>query len=790
MSPAEFRAPPKAYMGDRSQNTPSPSQGDRFRDIQASPYSRASGDSQEGLMATNTQRAAETPSYYNNELPRPRPGPTPPKSRTMPFPDVSNPSHRKTQQRAPSMAGGGLQRSSVYASKRESDRSSGFLQDEDARLVMDSLSASQRLSRRSGNSDDEAYNPAASLIPYSPYLSSDATNSPQRTPDFESRHRSPEPLFDSSDQDFSAPPWRHGPMETTPRAKKSGPVQQDERSMFDTSPPALGRSALPPPRAQPSSAPENNKKVMTPVQFEKYRKEQEARREQYFNKDDSDDEGDDYEDDDEIERNKQLARERRKQEAHLSVYRQQMMKVTGEQPSDLPIVPQRPGLDRASKSAPAMANRSDTPTFSFDTPPESNKLSDDEDEDVPLGVLAAHGFPSKNRPPTATSSNIQYKSESYPPPPKSVAGSAAGAGRNLPPFAKGLPPDPYFGAGLVNPSNRESLAYGNGGPPSAHGGSASVYGGGQPNLQPGGLVGVIAGEERARAARRGSPNTQGNYGSPLPPNMAQMPWGTPPGVPPMMSPGEQATVQMSEQMNQMMQMQMQWMQQMQQMMAAGMQGMPPGEQPPFMMPPQQQQTMMMNSGMLASPGQQQRPLSSGAASAPTPPGPQQAQQRTMSMMGPKSAPPWQAQGNNRMSRAPSMMSGALGGPGPGYAPSIAPSERSNVGMPSRYRPVSIAPSDEHVPRAASRSSTLTSVMLLPGGPGRDSKLSTSGDRESKLSVRPVTQTPPKKSAASDDDDEEGWEEMKKKREKKKSTWRLKKKRDDHGGLETYDYPDA
>lgn len=136
------------------------------------------------------------------------------------------------------------------------------------------------------------------------------------------------------------------------------------------------------------------------------------------------------------------------------------------------------------------------------------------------------------------------------------------------------------------------------------------------------------------------------------------------------------------------------------------------------------------------------------------------------------------------------MSGALGGPGPGYAPSIAPSERSNVGMPSRYRPVSIAPSDEHVPRAASRSSTLTSVMLLPGGPGRDSKLSTSGDRESKLSVRPVTQTPPKKSAASDDDDEEGWEEMKKKREKKKSTWRLKKKGDDHGGLETYDYPDA
>ena len=657
--------------------------------------------------------------------------------------------------------------------------------------MMDSLSAGQRLNRRSGNSDDELYNPAASLIPQSPHLPSAATNSPHTTPDFETRQRSPAPLFDSSDHDFSATPWHPGSTETTPRAKKSGLVLQDERSLFDASPPAPGGSAPPLPRTQsPAGPPKNHNKVMTPAQFERYRKEQEARRDQYFNKDDSDEEGDDYEDDDEIERNKQLARERRKQEAHLSVYRQQMMKVTGEQPSNLPNVPQRPGMDRASMSAPAVANRSDTPTFSFDTPPELAKISDDEDEDVPLGVLAAHGFPSKNRPPTASSSNIQYKSESYPPPPKSIAGSVAGEGRSLPPFAKHLPSDPYFGAGLVNPPNRESLAYGQGGPSSVHGGSASVYGGGQPNLQPGGLVGVIAGEERARAARRGSPNAQGNYGSPLPPSMAQMTWGMNPGTPPMMSPGEQATVQMSEQMSQMMQMQMQWMQQMQQMMATGMQGMQPGQQPPLLLPPQQQQMMMMNSGMLAPPGQQQRPLSSGAPSAPNHAGPQQVQQRTMSMMGPSTAPTWQQQGNNRMSTAPSMMSGALGISGPGYAPSIAPSERSNVGMPTRYRPVSLAPSDERVPRAASRSSTLTSGMLLPGGSGRDSRLSTSADRQSKLSLRPVTQTPPKKSTGSDDDDEEGWEAMKKKREKKQSTWRLRKKKDGHGGLETYDYPEA
>ena len=777
---SHFRTPPKAYMGDRIHNSSPPVQSDSFRDMQASPRSWDSGGSQDGLMTTTTQKAADALSYYNKSS-EPQFVSGLPKSRSMPLPDSGTPPHRKTQQRQPSGTGGGLQRSSIYASKKDSGRSSDLLKDEDARLVMDSLNASQRLNRRSSpfaaykDPDDEAYNPAALLISKSPYLSSDTTDSPQKTPDLDNRRRSPESLFESRDQDFSALSWQQESTETTPRARRSGLAYQEERSLFDASPSGPSRLA-PPSDACTLSSPERHNKVMTPAQFEKYRKEQENRREQYFNKDESDEEGDDYEDDDEIERNKQLTRERRKQEAHLAVYRQQMMKVTGEQPSDLPNVPQRPSVERASMSAPPFTNRSETPTFSFDKPAETGKTSDEEDEDVPLGVLAAHGFPSKNRPPTALGSNIQYKSESYPPPSASVSGSTAGAGRGLPPFARHLPPDPYYGAGLVNPSNRESLAFGHSGPPSMHGSSASVHGVPQASLQPGGLVGVIAGEERARAARRGSPNAQGTYSTPLPPTMTQMPWGMPPGMQQMMSPGEQATVQMTEQMNQMMQMQMQWMQQMQQMMAGGVQGMQPGQQPPFMMSPQQQQ--MMNSGMLAPPSQQPRPMSSGAPSAPVGIGPPQAQQRAMSMMGPNSAPAWQVSANNRTSRAPSMMSGALGGPGPGYAPSIAPSERSNVGMPSRYRPVSIAPSDEHVPRGASRTSTLTSGMLL------------SGDRQSKLSLRPVAHTPPKKSTGSDDDDEEGWEEMKKKREKKKSTWRLRKKQDEHADLETYDYPEA
>ena len=731
-------------------------------------------------MSTGRKKAADALSYYNTTPADPSSAfPTGlglSKSKTMPLNEPTSPPNRRKQQRPPSLTGEGLQRSSVYASRRDPGKGSDHLQDEDAKLVMESLSASQRLNRQSKTPeifDDEPYNPAASLIPHSSYPSSPYTTSdPHRPTPAEIRQHSPAPLFDSSDHDFSATPWQHDSTETTPRAKKNAAMQQEERSMFDVSPPLSGQpaSTSSPARTQPPPKPDTQNKVMTPAQFEQYRKEQETRRDQYFHKDDSDEEGDDYEDDDEIERNKRLERERRRQDAHLSVYRQQMMKVTGEQPSDLPMV--RPGLDRTSQSTPNFTNRSETPTFSFDKPSDAGRSSDDEDEDVPLGVLAAHGFPSKNRPPTASSSHIKYKSESYPPPPMSTAGaSSAGGPRSLPPFAKNLPQDPYYGAGLVNPSNREALTLGQGGPSSV---ASSSHPYGAPGV-PGGLVGVIAGEERAKAARRGSPNANGIYGSPLPPSM-QM--GMPPGMPPMMTPGEQATVHMSEQMAQMMQMQMQWMQQMQQMMTSGMQPGTQPQQPPFMIPPQ-------HPGMLAPPGQQQRPIS-----APNSPAglqqQQQAQQRTMSMMTPNSAPPWQPLGTSRMSHAPSMMSGALGAPSPGYAPSLAPSERSNVGMPTRYRPVSVAPADEQAPRATSRASDFTNGTLQPGTSGRTSRMSTSGDRQSKLSVRPVGQTPPKK-AGSDDDDDEGWEIMKQQREKKKGAWRSRKQKDDHSALEIYDY---
>lgn len=780
----------KHQQPEPSSYTASPLNGEPYPEVEGSRRIWNRDSSHGGLMANSSQRAAEALSFYSGKSSESRPDQNLPKSRTVPQSVSNSPLQKKMEQRPLSGAGEGFQRNRIHATRKASARGSvdsDVLQGEDVRLAMDSLAASQKLNRQSGNttaykdSDDEADNPAASLMPQSSYPSPNAASGPRQSSGRSKQQLPPNQMFNSSDQDFSATPSWQDSTETTPRAQKRELMYQEERSLFDASPQPTERSA-PPSASQVRFAqkPETQNKIMTPAQFEQYRKEQETRREQYFNQDLSDEEGDDYEDDDVIERNKQLARQRRKQEAHLSVYRQQMMKVTGEQPSDLPGVQLRPSMDRSNMSAPNLTNRSSTPTFSFDKPSDLTKTSDDEDEDVPLGVLAAHGFPSKNRPPTAltnSGASIHYKSESYPPPPLSTTGTtAAGSARGLPPFARNLPPDPYYGAGLVNPSNRESLALG-------HGAPASVHSSHPPSMAPGGLVGVIAGEERARAARRGSPNAQGNYNSLLPPGMSQMQMGLLPGMPPMMSPGEQATVQMSEQMSQMMQMQMQWMQQMQHMMSSGMQN---GSQMPSAFAPYQQQ-MMMSAGIAAPPGNSQRPVPSNPRSAPgSPAATQEKQQRAMSMMGPASAAGWHPQNTNRNSVVPSMMSGALGGPDPGYAASIAPSERSNVGMPSRYRPVSTMPADEHAQRAPSRTSTFTSGMLQPGMSNWNITPPTLGDRQSKPSLRPIAQTSHRRSTASDDDDEEGWEEMKKRREKKKSMWRMNKTNGNDGDLNLYE----
>ena len=477
-----------------------------------------------------------------------------------------------------------------------------------------------------------------------------------------------------------------------------------------------------------------NKKVMTPAQFERYKQQQEMdRRLGASAESDSEEEGDNYDDDDEAEKEKVAAAQRRKQEAHLAVYRQQMMKVTGEQ------APQRSASSlsfdpRISASTPGL-NRLSNMTAST----KQSSGEEDEDEDVPLGILAAHGFPNKNRPPTMlmnSSSNPNLRGVA-----QQQAGAASVAGGesvkrgSLPVFARQLPQDPYYGASLVNQSNRESMAMHSQPLAPMAGSGAST---GHP-LHPSGLVGVIAGEEKARMMRRGSPNAQGNFD--MPPgmqhpgmarsqttgNMGQMQF---PGMPPMpmMSPGDHAQIQMSQQMNQMMQMQMQWMQQMQQMMGGQMS---PGQQMPPMMPGQ-------NPSFLGPPGAAGRPQSV------SPNG-----QRTMSTLSPSMAnwnlPP---QGN--------------------YARSIAPSERSNIGLASRYRPVSIAPDPEALPTR--RTSTFTSTSVRPFSQNDPSTRLSS--HMNKSAAGQVGRRSPL--GGDEDDDEQGWAEMKAKKDKKQRSWKLRK----------------
>ena len=747
---------------------PTPLNVDRNRDVGPSPSSWTSHHSNEALFQGSSPM--ERTFSYEQETPVSRPNQGLPKSRTMPLPSSTSPPA------PPAKDSPG--RHNAFPSQRHGHGSNATL-DADARLVMDSINASRKLDRYSGAAySDQDDDPTVGLFSRSTTTPSPfAGQGPSRFP--ENRQRSPKPFSEGRGNAYAPASWKQESANTTPRAQKSTIASYDDQSLFDITPESTSKRFIPArPKMQAPTKPKTQNKIMTPAEFERYRREQEMKSTADPKKEESsDDEVDEYEDDDEIEQSKQAARQRRKQEANMSVYRQQMMKMTGEQPADLPSTQFRPEPQISA------SNTSNIPEINFDKATESSKASDEEDEDVPLGVLAAHGFPNKTRPPTSMSSasNIQYKSESYPPPSSSGA-SQAGRASGLPPFAKNLPVDPYYGASLVNSTNREALSYGHSGPLSAHGGS-------QPPAHPAGLVGVINEEERARAARRGSPNAQGNYGSPLPPGMMQ---GMPPGMAPVMSPGEQATVQMSEQMNMMMQMQMQWMQQMQQMMAGGMPpgGMPPGQMPSFMGMPGQPAQMPMPPGSVP-PGQAQRPLSTGSHSAFNPQRP--GQTRAMSMTGPMPSQNWHSHGPNQPSVSPSMMSGGIMGHGPDYAPSIAPSERSNVGMPSRYRPVSIAPADEHPRhRSQSRTPTFTEGTLQPGMTSTNMRQSTSADRSqsSRLSsLRPLSATPPKK-ASSDDDDEEGWEEMKKKRDKKRGLWRLNRKKEDpQSQYEVYDYPE-
>ena len=227
-------------------------------------------------------------------------------SHTMPSSDA-NPSARIRQPR-PALETG-LRRTSAYAAKRDSTPS----QDEDARLVMESVNASRKLNNlRSGAYDSyidsyrDSYHyedgkfetqPLRSQVGSPTYPDSSFARG-KSSQAAQNNSKSPVELFDAPPTGGSSSTWRMGSTETTPRAKKLNmATPEDERPLFDVSPLPLAQRA---PQASKAVNSNGQNKVMTPAQFEKYRKEQERqqRASEDSHSDGSDNESDNYDDED------------------------------------------------------------------------------------------------------------------------------------------------------------------------------------------------------------------------------------------------------------------------------------------------------------------------------------------------------------------------------------------------------------------------------------------------------------------------------------------------------------
>ena len=533
---------------------------------------------------------------------------------------------------------------------------------------------------------------------------------------------------------------------TTPRAKAAQLAEFDEEPLFDPSMANAIRTAgmreaqfakaLPP---TPQDL--GPKKRYTLTQFEILKKHANAPMESTSEESDSEDNYDDDEDDEATVLQKRRAQQQK--EAQHLVWRQRMTKDIGDQSSPLPG---RPSFQRINQSAPNLSFGHAAKNSVSDTA-KSGESSDD--EDVPLGVLQAHGFPKNNQPVDSRLSANSYVGRPIstigplPPRSSSPARSTAGGNRHsvLPPFARRLPQDPYQND-LVNPANRESMGFNN-----RASVTQSVYGAPSPQV-PGGLVGVIAEEERQRGMRRGSPNTQARQSVVGPPGMPMMPMmpgmmpGMPPGMMPMMPGVGMEQQQLNQQMFQLMQQQATMIEQMSLQMAQL--GATPN------MPP---------NGFLQPQGAPGRPISMASSNAR----PGYAQSRTMSMIN---LQPPMTQRTMSMVSLPgqgwpqdSFMSGAASvrGFGNGYAPSVAPSERSNIGQPSRYKPVQTSQMGDGM-------STITGASTVKP------TITPVAEKKRSKFFSAIIHPPHKgkgKQIASDDEDEDDWSSFAKKRKNKR-----------------------
>ncbi|KAJ8098835.1 hypothetical protein POJ06DRAFT_258127 [Lipomyces tetrasporus] len=306
---------------------------------------------------------------------------------------------------------------------------------------------------------------------------------------------------------------------------------------------------------EPAPAPgllTRDKRVMTVSEFEQYRRTQEETPDPNDDdkNDDSDNEGffkSDSDSDSELQQEQLKMKQR--QDANLAIYRQQMRKVTGNSairpPPPPPLVPARPNGQSPLSSG------------------SSQPIHDDEDEEdeIPLAILHAHGLPGRHRgtPPIASRPMSSRTASIYP------------NQSQAQPFPPGPPPVPYP-RGLTLPDQMYDPMF----DPQFQ----------QPMPTPRGLIHEIAREQEAKLHRRSMLNmhmqTAGQYDgrpvSPLQrgsmshsppapygyPPVPQMPMPMPPQMQPQMQPVDNSGISpdLQMQMQKFLGLQMQMMQQM------------------------------------------------------------------------------------------------------------------------------------------------------------------------------------------------------------------------------------
>ena len=577
-----------------------------------------------------------------------------------------------------------------------------------------------------------------SMAPDSPDLQSSATfrdrnGQAAREPFMRGGSTSPEQnnasISTSSANSFETPlSSRSASTNATPRAPLPPSAiaynDDDDDNMFAPPPQKPQAQTSPAPRAAPPVAKNpprpvanGGSRVMSQAEFREYQKKRAAAPPPEDSESDED-----YEDEEEAIKKREEEEVLRRKNQQMSFAREAM---------------------RRSTTAPADPNRPESiidNAFGNSTgfPSETSMKADEwEDEDVPLGILQQHGFPSaaRNRVPSQPANAVPSY---FPDRPASAGAMGGNRASNLPAFARGLPMDPhssFIGGGLVHHANRESLGFNNfpRGPQSVAGDAmGGGYGQGPMGVPPPlmyqdagmaapSLVDQIQMRDMTKkkylggASSKQKPaegpftgmlgaqmNSQGQVQNPT--RMSQMPpmngmngmgmngmngmnpmmgGGMSPGQMPMMGMGMGQMGYMPQQQD-FMQMQQQY-QQMQQMMAMQFQQMQMQQMQQQQQQQQQDPRMSMampnnvfNNGMMGQQmGQGQNMM--GNNSFLNVPGMQNGMQpphnRPMSII-------------SQQQRPFSTFGGGMGmGPGPGYTPSIAPSERSNIGLSARYRPV-------------------------------------------------------------------------------------------------------